>query len=79
MWNLYGTNRDDKRRLVATFGSEQQLLFYVRWATLGTNAGGTTRFEQKTPLTGMVSYDYSVAPAEHVDHDVPFNPTPGML
>src|SRR5262245_11959027 len=35
MHYLYGCKNDVLRRLAATFGSEQQLLAYVRWATLG--------------------------------------------
>ena len=34
MHYLYGSKKAGPRRLVATFGSEQQLLAYVRWATL---------------------------------------------
>jgi hypothetical protein len=35
VFHLYGSKREIARRLVATFDSEQQLLAYVRWATLG--------------------------------------------
>ena len=79
MWNLYATNREGKRRQVAAFGSEQQLLAYVRWATLRTNADGTRQFEQKTPLTGSVRYDYMQAAPDSKYVDLSFNPTPGML
>jgi len=34
MYYLYGSKKDVERRLVATFGSEQQLLAYVRWGNL---------------------------------------------
>ena len=34
MYYLYGSKPGVPRKLVATFGSEQQLLAYVRWATL---------------------------------------------
>lgn len=79
MWNLYGIKGDGSRRLVATFGSEQQLLAYVKWATLKTNEDGTYKFEQKTPLTGCANYDYSRAASTDEQFDVPYNPTPSML
>ena len=78
MWNLYGIKGDNDRRIVATFGSEQQLLAYVSWATLRRNEDGTFKFEQKTPLTGCVKYDYSRASRDELI-DVPYNPTPSML
>ncbi len=34
MHYLYGSKKAGPRKLVATFGSEQQLLAYVCWATL---------------------------------------------
>jgi hypothetical protein len=34
VYYLYGSKPGSSRKLVATFGSEQQLLAYVRWATL---------------------------------------------
>jgi len=39
MYYLYGTKAGTARRLVATFSSEQQLLAYVRWATLSDHGG----------------------------------------
>jgi len=36
---LYGLKDNAPRRLVATFGSEQQLLAYVHWATLSGSGG----------------------------------------
>ena len=39
MHYLYGLKDNAPRRLVATFGSEQQLLAYVHWATLSGSGG----------------------------------------
>jgi hypothetical protein len=46
VYYLYGSKKDVARRLVATFGSEQQLLAYVRWATLSGPADKQAKFEQ---------------------------------
>ena len=37
MFYLYGSKPRVENKLAATFDSEQQLLAYVRWATLKTN------------------------------------------
>ncbi|HLJ11927.1 MAG TPA: hypothetical protein VKU82_12095 [Planctomycetaceae bacterium] len=50
MLYLYGAKFGTPRKLVATFGSEQQLLDYVAWATLGIEPGGTAKFEQRSAL-----------------------------
>ncbi len=50
MLYLYGSKSGTPRQLVATFGSEQQLLAYVAWATLSTEPGGTATFEQRSAL-----------------------------
>lgn len=47
---LYGSKRDVERRLVATFGSEQQLLAYVGWATLEDHGNRRGKFEQGSAL-----------------------------
>ncbi len=80
MYYLYGTRRNGNTELAATFGSEQQLKAYVRYATLKTNNDGTYSFEQKTPLASCVGYSFS-SEGSASDHlaDVPFNPTPTML
>jgi hypothetical protein len=64
---------------VATFDSEEQLLAYVRWATLSEH-GGIRRFEKGSSLAGFHDYSYSGEPLTHdepatVDH----NPSPNML
>ncbi len=46
MHYLYGSKAGVARRLVATFGSEQQLLAYVGWATLKNLGGHRGKFEQ---------------------------------
>ena len=46
MHYLYGSKRKVDRRLLATFGSEQQLLAYVHWATLQDFGENRGKFEQ---------------------------------
>jgi hypothetical protein len=77
---LYGQKRDLPRRLVATFSSEQQLLAYVRWATLEETGPGEGKFEQGSSLAGYQRWEASQEPLtdddpESVDH----NPSPSML
>jgi hypothetical protein len=77
---LYGSKRGVERRLVATFSSEQQLLAYVRWATLEASGDGAGKFEQGSSLAGYSNWKSSAEPltdedATLVDH----NPTPSML
>lgn len=76
---LYGTKRGADLKLAATFSSEQQLLAYVRWATLA-EADGKFKFEHQSALAGFDGYQASHEPltsddAERVDH----NPSPTML
>lgn len=80
MHYLYGTKRDGTRRLVATFDSEQQLLAYVRWATLESHGEQRGKFEQGSPLVSCESWDHSPELNTADDPDsVPHNPTPSML
>jgi hypothetical protein len=80
MHYLYGIKRDGTRRLVATFDSEQQLLTYVRWATLESYGPRQGKFEQGSPLVGSQSWDQSVELDTEDNPDaVPHNPTPSML
>ncbi|MEX2114581.1 MAG: hypothetical protein WD845_15410 [Pirellulales bacterium] len=78
MHYLYGSKRGSER-LVATFGSEQQLLAYVRWATLSSDQRGT-KFEQQSVLAGYDSWRQS---QELLTDDDPqaaaHNPSPTML
>ena len=80
MFYLYGTKRAAPRRLIATFDTEEQMLAYIRWATLNENSDGTRRFEQGTPLTGFLNCEGSdeALNGDPVDL-VPLNPTPSML
>ena len=80
MHYLYASKRGGPQRLVATFGSEQQLLAYVRWATLQETGEREGKFEQGSALAGYVAWEESTEPltdenAEAVVH----NPTPSML
>jgi hypothetical protein len=80
MHYLYGSKREVERRLVATFSSEQQLLAYVRWATLEAVGDRGGKFEQGSVLAGYKRWEESAEPltdddASMIDH----NPTPSML
>ncbi len=80
MYYLYGGKRDVPRRLVATFGSEQQLLAYVRWATLESSGPQSGKFEQGSVLAGFSQWEQSSTPLTTEDPgEVPHNPTPSML
>lgn len=79
MYYLYGSKPGVPRKLVATFSSEQQLLAYVRWATLSEDEG-RSKFEQGSSLASYQGWSYASEPltdedAAAVDH----NPTPSML
>jgi hypothetical protein len=79
MHYLYGSKSSVPRKLVATFDSEQQLLAYVRWATLSEKEG-VSKFEQGSSLASYQGWSQSEEPltdedATAVDH----NPTPSML
>ncbi len=79
MYYLYGTKGGLVRKLVATFDSEQQLLAYVRWATLSEKAG-SFKFEQGSPLVGYRGWDYSDSPQTDDDPAATVhNPSPSML
>jgi hypothetical protein len=79
MFYLYGTKPRVPLRLVATFGSEQQLRSYVHWAML-SDAGGFTKFEQGSALAGYDAWSYSSSPlTDETASRVLHNPTPSML
>jgi hypothetical protein len=80
MHYLYGTKRDGPPRLVATFGSEQQLLAYVRWATLQELGERRGKFEQGSALASYDAWDSATEPVTEDDPaQVLHNPTPSML
>jgi hypothetical protein len=80
MHYLYGSKKGVPRRLVATFGSEQQLLTYVRWATLEDLGSQRGKFEQGSALAGYEVWEHSTESLTAEDpRDTPFNPTPSML
>jgi len=80
MHYLYGSKTSVPRRLVATFGSEQQLRAYVRWATLQETGPRTGKFEQGSALAGYNSWEESAEPLTDEDEtSVVHNPTPSML
>ena len=77
---LYGLKKGSQRRLVATFGSEQQLLAYVNWATLKSFGERQGKFEQGSALGGYEAWEYATNPLTDEDtSDVAHNPTPSML
>jgi hypothetical protein len=80
MHYLYGSKPGVGRRLVATFSSEQQLLAYVRWATLEEAGQQTGKFEQGSALAGYSGWESSASPLNNEDTAaVDHNPTPSML
>jgi hypothetical protein len=80
VYYLYGSKNDVARRLVATFGSEQQLLAYVRWASLGGPDDRQAKFEQGSALAGYTGFEFSAVPLTAEDKTaVLHNPTSGML
>ena len=80
MHYLYGFKRAPTPRLVATFGSEQQLLAYVRWATLQDLGERRGKFEQGSALASYDAWQSSTEPLTDEDPaTVVHNPTPSML
>jgi hypothetical protein len=80
MHYLYGSKKGVVRRLVATFGSEQQLLAYVRWATLQDFGQQRGKFEQGSALVGYEAWEHSTLPLTDEDGSGALhNPTPSML
>lgn len=80
MYYLYGSKKNVERKLVATFGSEQQLLAYVRWATLEAHGDQKGKFEQGSALASYHAWEHSTEPLTDEDSsDVVHNPSPSML
>ena len=80
MHYLYGSKKRVSRCLLATFGSEQQLLAYVRWATLQDLGDRRGKFEQGSTLAGYEAWEQSTDPLTDDDaSEVLHNPTPSML
>ena len=80
MHYLYGSKKDVPRRLVATFGSEQQLAAYVRWATLQDLGNRQGKFEQGSALAGFNAWENATSPLTDEDEtSVTHNPSPSML
>jgi hypothetical protein len=80
MHYLYGSKKGVPRKLVATFGSEQQLRAYVRWATLQETGPRSGKFEQGSSLAGYNAWEESTEPLTDEDETaVLHNPTPSML
>lgn len=80
MHYLYGSKKGSNRRLVATFGSEQQLLAYVNWATLKSLGERRGKFEQGSALASCDGWEQSARPlTDDNPEEVIHNPTPSML
>lgn len=78
---LYAQKTGQTQRLVATFDSHQQLLAYVRWATLQSLGERRGKFEQGSVLASYQAWQDATTPLEASDAnaDVPHNPSPSML
>ena len=77
---LYAKKENAPWELVATIGSEPQLLAYARWATLESLGEQTGKFEQGSALAGKWKWKHTQqGPPEHDQPDVPHNPAPSML
>ena len=77
---LYGSKKGGAGKLVATFGSEQQLLAYVRWATLQSTGERSGKFEQGSVLAGYDTWHESTEPMHEEDaSQVMHNPSPNMM
>lgn len=80
MHYLYGSKRGGPFRLVATFGSEQLLSAYVRWATLESHGPQQGKFEQGSALASCQAWKSSNDPLTDDDPEsVVHNPSPSML
>lgn len=80
MHYLYGSKKSGPKSLVATFGSEQQLLAYVRWATLQSLGPQRGKFEQGSSLASYETWEQAIEPLTSEDASaIPHNPTPSML
>jgi hypothetical protein len=80
MHYLYGFKRTAVPKLVATFSSEQQLLAYVRWATLRSTGPKQGKFEQGSSLAGYDRWENSTSPlTDESPETVTHNPSPNML
>jgi hypothetical protein len=80
VYYLYGSKRDVARRLVATVGSEQRLLAYIRRATLSGPDDRQAKSEQGSALAGYVGFEYSSERLTNEDETtVMHDPTPSML
>ncbi len=80
MHYLYGSKKGSPQKLVATFGSEQQLRAYVRWATLHETGPRQGKFEQGSALASYNAWEESTEPLTEEDpNSVVHNPTPSML
>ena len=80
MHYLYGSKKGGPQKLVATFGSEQQLLAYVRWATLQDFGDQRGKFEQGSALASYDAWERATQPLTADDAgEALYNPTPSML
>jgi hypothetical protein len=80
MHYLYASKGKAAPRLVATFGSEQQLLAYVRWATLQDFGERRGKFEQGSALASYDTWQSAAQPLTNEDASIVLhNPTPSML
>jgi hypothetical protein len=78
---LYAQKNEQPLRLAATFDTQEQLLTYVRWATLQSTGSRAGKFEQGSVLASFHGWNDSATPISEGDAtaDVPHNPSPTML
>jgi len=78
---LYAQKNGQPLRLVATFDIQEQLLAYVRWATLQSTGMRAGKFEQGSVLASFHAWNDLATPISEEDStaDVPHNPSPSML
>ncbi len=79
---LYGSKKGVNRRLVATFGSQQQLLAYVRWGDFEVPSASTEASSSKrlAPWRArrLGGFHASRYPTKIRTKSL-YNPTPSML
>ena len=76
---LYGIKKSGPRHLVATCGSEQQLLGYGRWVTLQDFGNHRGKFEQGSALGSYEAWEQATEPLTEEDATASLhNLTPSM-
>ena len=69
MHYLNGSKKVGPKKLMATFGSEQQLLAYVRWAMFQVYGNRCGKFEQGSALASCESWSHATEPLTDDDEN----------